>query len=525
MRFDLLIKNGNVIKGFNSSDVPEIADIAVNGDRIAEIGNLRDSHADVIIDAKGFCVTPGFIDVHSHSEFTLLADGRAEGKISQGITTEINGNCGLSAAPMRGSAREQREDELRSLGIGERWTSFNEYYALLHERGIALNVSTLVGHNSLRASAMGYAEREPTQSEMEQLEDDLKASFRAGARGLSTGLIYPPGIFSGLREITRLAQITASLGGVYTTHMRNEGDTLIEAVDETLKIARASGIHAHISHLKISGKKNWHKLNTLLDKLKKAIESGLSLSCDRYPYIAGSTDLDVLLPSWAFEGGREEELRSIREQRERVMRDIRKTCPHANQWQDIIISSVRSVRNKWMEGRKISDIAEVRRRSPIDLVCDILLEEELAVGAIFFSMNEKNLKAVLSLPYCMIGTDSAARSFDGVTAVGKPHPRGYGSFPRMLGTYVRDANLMAIGSAIYKITGLPARVFRLHGRGSISKGFYADIVVFDPVKIHDRANYEYPFCRSEGISHVIINGIPVLREERITGALPGRILQ
>lgn len=525
MKFDLLIRNGHVLKGGPNDFEPELADIAVSGDRISGIGDYSGSDADKVIDISGLLASPGFIDTHSHSEFTLLADGRAEGKISQGITTEVNGNCGLSAAPMYGPALDQREDELRTLDIRERWNTFDEYFEVLNRRGFALNFSSLVGHNSLRASVTGYSDRNPTESEIAKMVELLRAAIDSGARGLSTGLVYPPGTFSDSHEIIKLASAAAAQRGIYTTHMRDEGDKLLEAVDEVLNIASLSGIHAHISHLKTNGKANWYKIGQVLDRIEMAIKGGLSITCDRYPYIASSTDLDAVLPSWAFKGGRKEELRIIKEEKRGLIQDMLKAHPDESHWQEIMISSVRSGRNKWMEGRNLSEVADIKRKAPLDAIFDILIEEDLNVGAIFFSMNEDNLKSILGLSYSMVGTDSSARSFDGITATGKPHPRGFGSFPRVLGKYVRDDNILALGEAVYKMSGLPAEIFRLNGRGTIKEGCFADIVVFDPCKVNDTASYDNPFSRAEGIYHVIINGIPVMLEGKFTGALPGRILR
>ncbi len=525
MKFDLLIRNGYVLNGGPNGFDPEIADIAISDDRIIALGDLSGADADRVIDISGLFASPGFIDTHSHSEFTLLADGRAEGKISQGITTEVNGNCGLSAAPMYGQALDQREDELRGLDIRERWNTFDEYFAVLTRKGFALNFSSLVGHNSLRASVTGYSDRNATGSEMVKIIELLSSAINSGARGLSTGLVYPPGTFSDSHEIIEFARVTAAHGGIYATHMRDEGDKLLEAVDEVLNIASASGVHAHISHLKANGKENWQKLGPVLERIELAIKSGLSVTCDRYPYTASNTDLDAVLPSWVYEGGRDEELRKIKEERDRLIHDILKAYPEKYNWQDIRISSVCSERNKWMEGRSLSEVAGEQGKTSIDALLDLLVDEDLNVGAIFFSMSEDNLKSILGLSYCMVGTDSSARCFDGITATGRPHPRGFGAFPRVLGKYVRDDNILRLSEAIYKMTGLPAETFKLNGRGIIKEGCFADIVVFDPKIVKDTANYDNPFSSPEGIYHVIVNGIPVMLEGEFTGALPGRILR
>lgn len=506
---------------------PVRADVAVEGSRIKDVGDLSGAVAARTIDLKGLCVCPGFIDAHAHSEFVLLADGRAEGKITQGITTEINGNCGMSAAPLYGPALEQRESDLEQLHIKDRWNTFPEYFSILEKRKIAVNFATLAGHGNIRASVAGYSDRRLSENEMEEAARLLREAMDAGARGLSTGLIYPPGIFSGTSEIINLAHEAAKKNGVYTTHMRSEGDMLMESIEEVVSIASESGIHSHISHLKASGEKNWDKLKDVFSALDSAAGKGLRITCDRYPYIASSTDLDAVLPSWAFEGGRKKELERLRSERGRLAEDILKEHPEASGhdfWEKIVVSTS-GPGNKWMEGKSIAAISRSSQKTPIETVFDLLLEEDLNVGAIFFLMSEENLRSIIKRDYTAVGTDSAARSYDGATAEGKPHPRGFGSCPRMLGKYVREEGILTLQEAVYKMTGLPADIFRLKGRGILAKGCFADITVFDPAKIIDTSDFNDPFRRPEGIHYVFVNGVPVLAEGRMTAAMPGRILK
>lgn len=522
---NFLIKNGIIFNNGGNKETFQRADIAVEGDRIKAVGNISGADADRTIDVKGLYVSPGFIDTHAHSEFSLLADGRAEGKISQGVTTEINGNCGLSAAPLYGQALERREDELNALGIKERWHTFDEYFDILSKRGIALNFATLAGHNNLRASVAGYSDKEPSEADMSKMTALLRDAIASGAKGLSTGLIYPPGCYSGRAEIIELAKTASDLNGIYTTHMRDEGDKLLDALNEVLDIAKEARIHAHISHLKTSGEKNWNKLKEVYERIEKAHKSGISVTCDRYPYAASSTDLDALLPSWVYEGGHKEELRRIKNDQERIKREILSSFTEASSWEKVRISSINSDRNKWMEGRSLLDISRSLEKSPIDTLFHILIEEDLNVGAIFFFMSDENLKSILQRPYTMIGSDSTARSFNGITASGKPHPRGFGSFPRVLSKYVREENVLTLSEALYKMTVLPAKTFGLKERGSIKEGYFADIVVFDPDKAADLADFDYPFKKPDGIYHVFVNGTPVMLDSEFTGVLPGRILR
>ena len=528
MNFDFLIKGGLIFDGTGSDAKPRYGDIGVKGDRIEAIGNLSGASAEKTIDAKGICVCPGFIDTHAHSEFTLLADGRAEGKICQGITTEINGNCGLSAAPLYGAAFEQREKDLEDLNIKERWNSFSEYFAILNKKKFATNFMTLVGHGNLRASAAGYAARELIHEEKENMSKLLKDAIDSGAKGMSTGLVYPPGVYSDTSEIIELAKKAVKYkDGIYTTHMRSEGHGLLEAIDEVIKIGLDSKIPVHISHLKTSGEKNWGKINKVFEKIHDAQQKGLNLTCDRYPYIAASTDLDAVLPSWVYEGGHEKELERLKSSnvQERIRKEILQEHPEKNYWDNITISSVNLNKNKWMESKRLSDISRISGKAPMEFLFEILAEEKLRVGAIFFSMHEDNLKSILKLPFAMFGSDSSARSFDGITAQGKPHPRGFGSFPRILGKYVREEKVFSLQEAVYKMTGLSAKTFKIERRGIIAKDFFADITVFDPNTVKDNSTFDNPFQMPEGIYYVFVNGVPVVWEGGCTGALPGRILK
>ncbi|MCG2709546.1 MAG: D-aminoacylase [Thermodesulfovibrionales bacterium] len=533
---DLLIKNGTVFDGTGAE--PFEADIGVAGDKIAFViqnSKFKIQNPKKVIDAKGLAVSPGFIDTHAHSEFTLLADPRAEGKLLQGITTEINGNCGLSAAPLYNEAAEHRENDIKELKIKERWKTFGEYFRILEDRGIALNFLTLAGHGSIRASAVGYKDKRPGKIEMRKMQVLLKESINEGAAGLSTGLIYPPGIYSDTEELIELCRY---LNGnskfkiqnskfIYTSHMRSEGKNLIESIKEVIRIGKEADVRVHISHIKTSGKGNWDKIDEAIALIEDARRKGIRVTCDRYPYTASSTDLDTILPSWTYDGGTEEELRRLKnpEMREKIRKEILYEHPVSDYWKRVSVSSVSSQKNKWMEGKTLTFISGRINNSPVDALFKILIEEKLRAGAIFSSMREDNLERFLSLPYVMIGSDSSARSRTGLTCKGKPHPRGFGSFPRFLGKYVRDNKLMSMTSAVHKITMLPARTFGINGRGVLKKGAFADIVVFDPERIIDKATFDKPFLKPEGIYYVIVNGLPEVWEGEITGATAGKILR
>ncbi|NLI29468.1 MAG: D-aminoacylase [Nitrospiraceae bacterium] len=522
---DILIQNGTVVDG--SGLHPREMHVGVTGDRITML-TTKPCPAKTIIDATGLVVAPGFIDTHAHSEFSLLADGRAEGKIAQGVTTEINGNCGLSAAPLYGESFERRQSDMEEYHITERWHTFGEYFALLEARGIALNYATLCGHGNIRGSVVGYVDRPATRDELEIMQDMVAGAMRAGARGISTGLIYPPGMYATMDELVLLMRTAEEhMPGrrlLYATHLRSEGDRLLEAIDEAIGIASRTGSALHVSHLKTSGEHNWHKADAVVSRIKTAFQSGLMVTADRYPYIASSTDLDTILPKWVFDGGIAAEMSRLADpgMRKKIVQEIGLEEPV---WRNIMVSSVCREQNAWMEGETLDVIAGKLGKPPVHALMDLLLEEESRTAAIFFSMNEENLKTFLRLPYLMIGSDSSARSFSGVTAKGKPHPRGFGSFPRFLGKYVRDMKLLSLQEAIHKMTQLPAETFGLEWRGLVRTNYFADIVVFDPARLSDPSEFRTPFRRAEGMAHVLVNGVFALRDGELTGALPGRILR
>lgn len=526
---DYLIKNGMVFDG--SGLEPVQTHIGISGDRITYLGN-EGIPAREVIDAKGLIVSPGFIDTHAHSEFTILADGRAEGKVSQGITTEINGNCGLSAAPLYGEAFEHREADLKELGIKERWSNLKEYFNILRNKGIAINFATLCGHGNIRASVMGYKDIIADEHAMSEMKRLLLEAIEQGAKGISTGLIYPPGVYSTTEELIELCSVftrhsmlnTQHSTHIYASHMRSEGDELIEAIEEVIRIGREAHVNVHISHIKTAGERNWWKIDNAIGLIETAANEGVNLTCDRYPYTAASTDLDTILPSWVYDGGVDEELRRLRDTNasKRIKAEI--GPKDENYWKGVCISSVTKSENKWMEGESVFDIALKLGRRPEDALFEILIDEKARVGAIFFSMSEDNLKKFLSLPYTMIGSDSSVRSFSGLTYTGKPHPRAFGSFPRFIGKYIRSEVLMPLSEAIRKMTYLSAVTFGLKERGLIKEGFFADIVVFDYDKIIDTATFRDPYKRSEGIAYVFVNGKLAVKEGEFTGGISGRII-
>ncbi|HMK55070.1 MAG TPA: D-aminoacylase [Dissulfurispiraceae bacterium] len=521
---DYLIKDGDVIDG--SGSAPVTLNVGIEGDRIRYVGR---AHKDArhVIDAGGFAVSPGFIDTHAHSEFTILADGRAEGKLSQAVTTEINGNCGLSAAPLLAEAFERREADRREVGIHESWNTFDEYFNLISRNGIAVNYATLCGHGNLRASVVGYGDGPPSESEMAEMKKLLADALRAGAKGLSTGLIYPPGVYSTSDEIIELAKVAAveRPGALYASHMRSEGDALEESIEETLRIGAAAGLPVHVSHIKTSGERNWHKIDSVIGMIEKARAEGFQVTCDRYPYIASSTDLDTVFPSWVYVGGVREELKRLKDPE--TWAKIRSELGGCTDeyWKGIYISSVSATGNKWMEGENVFDIAARMHLHPADAVLNITLAEEARAGAIFFSMCEENLRRFLSLSYTMIGSDSSVRSFSGPTCAGKPHPRGFGSFARFIGKYARDEGVVTLPDAVRRLTSLPAAIFGIGQRGLIKEGYYADIAVFNYQTMEDTATFKDPYKVARGVEHVFVNGRLAFSGGSFSRERAGRVLR
>lgn len=525
----ILIKNGMIVDGAGKPGYA--SDLLIDGGRIVAVGLLSGVQADTapetVIDASGMVVCPGFVDIHSHSEFSLLAHPQGDGKLLQGVTTEVNGNCGLSAGPLLGAYRERRRGELQDLGVDLNWTGLGEYFSVLEKGGTAVNMATFVGHGNLRGAVVGYDNRPVSPSEIDEMKRLLRGAMEQGALGLATGLIYPPGVYAAIDELIELARVVAEFGGIYSSHMRSEGDDLIEAITEAIAIGEKGGIGVQISHLKTSGQRNWHKLPETLALIEGARARGLDVTADRYPYTAASTDLDAVLPSWAYEGGNEAEMQRLRDPkaRQRLTSDILAQHPEPEYWERVAVASVETQENKGLEGLSMARIAEKRGVAPCDALYDLLLEEQLKVGAIFYSMSEENLRTILKQPWVMVGSDSTNRGFSGITAHGKPHPRGFGSFPRVLGKFVREEGLLTLEGAIHKMTAQPAQKLGLKDRGEIRHGAFADLVIFNPETVIDKADFDNPYQRPVGIRDVLVNGRIAVRNGEATGTLAGQILR
>jgi N-acyl-D-amino-acid deacylase len=519
--YDLLIRNATVYDGLGHP--PWAADVAIAGDRIAHVGQLAGAQARRVVDAQGQWLCPGFIDVHSHSDVYLLIEPSAPSKVRQGVTTEIVGNCGASAAPRFGSRRLPADWEAVWPEVS--WCSLGEYRTLLESRRPAINVALLVGHNALRGCVIGYEARATRPDEMRAMKYWLERSLEEGAIGLSTGLAYAPGRFAPAEEIVQLAAVAAARGALYTTHMRSEGDRLVESVCETLAVTRAIGVRTQISHLKTSGERNWGKLDRVLELVEEARAEGLPVAADRYPYIASSTDLDVVLPDWASAGTREEIIMRLRDptSRSRLRHELCERYPRIEDWQRICVGSVGRCSLRRYTGRSLADIATEQGAEPVDVLLDLLTQDALATQAFFFGMSEDNLWRILGREWVMLGSDASVRHVRGPLSRDYPHPRAFGTFPRFLRASI-EGRTVPVPEAIRKMTSLPARQFGLRDRGELRPGAYADLVLISPDRVRDRATFANPRQFADGIASVIVNGVIAWDGQRQGTRRAGRVL-
>lgn len=524
--FDIVISDGRIIDGSGSS--PYAGNIGIKGDRIVKIETEAALSGKRFIDAAGMVVCPGFVDIHGHSDYFILVDPHAESKVCQGVTTEVAGNCGYSAAPIFGKkAGERRNEYSKQFSLDLNWNTIEEYNNLLERTGISINLALLVGHNTIRASVMGRDNREPSEEELKYMCDTVEDGMNGGAFGLSTGLIYPPACFSKKGEMVALNKVVKRFGGVFTTHMRSEADLVVEAIHEVIEIAREADIPLQISHLKTSRERNWSKLERMFRVIENAIEEGMDVTCDRYPYIASNTGLQTILPDWATAGDKEARVNRLKDAatREKIRDEISGKHPEPGYWETIFISMVTSEKNRVYEGISIAEAGSKAGKSPFDFALDILVEEGTNVSANFFTMSEENLTKIYRKEYTMVGSDAACRSDHGPLAEGKPHPRAFGTFPRVLGRYVREKGVMDLPTAVKKMTSDPCAKLGIRERGELREGFYADLVIFNPHTIRDKATFSEPVQYPEGIAYVIVNGALTVVKGQHTGRRSGRVLR
>ena len=524
--YDLVISDVLVFDG--QGGPPVDADIGVVGETIQTIGKIKRSRGKLVLEAKGLAVSPGFIDVHDHTAVSLIINPKAESVIHQGITTLVSGNCGGSVFPIPDSVFEEEKEKAKTVyGIDLTWKDMAGFFSRLEEKGIALNYSTLIGHGTVRGAAMGFDDRPPKPAELDSMKSLVEEHMRGGAFGLSSGLEYTPGSFARPEELIELCRVVARFNGVYATHMRDEDEGILESLDECIGAAGDSGVRLQISHLKVGGRRNWYKVDEALARIEHAKQEGIDVFCDRYPYIAGSTGLDSYFPLWAREGTTEDFLRRLRDPAldARLRAHLATHEDRLGSWDKVLISSVVLEKNKHLQGKNILEAAREVGKTPYDFIIELLLEEKSMVGMISFYGHEDVLKKILAHPLVGVGCDGSAVAPYGILSAGKPHPRNYGTFPRVLGKYVREEKLMPLEEMIRRMTAIPASRFGFGKRGQIRPGFNADLVVFNPDTIADRATWVDPHQYPVGVEYVIVNGQVVVEHGEHTGRLPGKILR
>jgi len=523
---DLKITGGQVLDGTGAPSFS--ADVGITGDSISVVGALSREPAGQTVDAAGLTVTPGFIDMHSHSDWRLFANRRAESKIRQGVTTEVVGNCGFSPAPVSDEFRQDMQGFALYVppGMDFSWRSVKEYLGRYEDEGLALNVAQLIGHGTLRLAVMGFARRAPSAKELGRMRSLMESAMADGACGLSTGLIYAPGSYAETPEIVEIARGAAS-GGFYASHIRGEGSTLLEAVAEAISVGCDSGLPVQVSHIKAAGRPHWGRVQDALALIDGARAKGQDVMADVYPYTASSTTIRTLLPDSALEGGIDAMLGRLRDRAARAR--IREEMAHGPVlargvgWEDIMIAYAPS--RPEAQGLRLDEIGRRWGKDPVECAFDIIEAEQGKGYVILFQLDEADLRRALVHPHVMIGSDGSSLAAAGPLSEGKPHPRSYGTFPRVLGRYARDEGVLTLPVAVHKMTGMPAARLGLKDRGILRKGAKADVVAFSPERVADPATYEDPHRYARGIAHVIVNGRMVIKDGEHTGGLPGRVLR
>jgi len=522
--FDILIKNGTVVDGL--SDQALRADVGIIGERIQAIGKLDTAQARMIIDAAGKAVTPGFIDIHAHTDAAeLLLNPKGESKIRQGVTLEVSGNCGGSSFPFRKEVSENEKRYTKRYHLERDWVDLAGYLARIQKTGLAFNYVTLVGQGTIREYVMGEDRRKPTAAELELMQKLVAEAMEQGAFGISSGLEYTPSGFASTEEVVELCRVAAKYGGFYSTHVRSEDRFVIEAVAEAIYIADKAGLPLQISHFKSSGTANWWKMPKLFDLVEAAARRGTAVTADRYPYTAYNTGLSVFFPQPALAGGNEAFIKRLQDPAERrKLREETMLKLEGSPWESILLTGVEVEENQRFIGKDIQQAADELGQDPYEFACDLLVKEKGDVEIIGFGMSEEQTEEILKHPLVMLCSDGSALAPYGPLHQGKPHPRNYGTFPRFLGHYVRERKALTLPQAVKKMTSMPAAKLGLKDRGTLKQGNYADIVVFDPATIADRATYTEPEQYPVGIDCVIVNGKVVIDHDNHTGALPGKVL-
>src|SRR5438477_6681154 len=528
--FDVIIKGGTVYDGTGAQ--PRHVDLAIRGDRLPGVGDFKTAKAKTVIDATSLALAPGFINMLSWSNESLIEDGRSQSEIRQGVTTEIMGE-GESMGPVNDRVREHMLRQQSDIKYEIKWNTLAEYLRYLEARGVSCNVASFIGATTIRENVIGFEDKRPTPEQLDQMRELVRKEMEAGALGIGTSLIYPPAFYAKTEELIELCKVASKYQGKYISHMRSEGNRLLEALDELLRISREAGIPAEVYHIKAAGQSNWGKIDNLLSRIEAAQKEGLKITADMYTYTAGGTGLDACLPPWTEDGGYPALFKRLRDASTREKIKAQVQAP-SDEWENmylaaggaehIVLVGFKSEKLKPLTGKTLAEIATMRGKGPIDTAMDLIAEDESRIGTIYFMISEKNIKKELAKPWISFGSDEASQAPEGVFLKSNPHPRAYGNFARVLGKYVRDEKVIPLTEAVRRLSGLPAMNLGLDHRGFIKEGMFADIVVFDPTTIADRATFEKPHQYAVGVKHVFVNGTQVIKDGEHTGAKPGRAL-
>src|SRR5437868_1438227 len=528
--FDIVIKGGTVYDGTGGEG--HVTDVAIRGDRIAGVGDFKSATAKTIVDAKGFAVAPGFINMLSWSTESLIQDGRSQSEIRQGVTTEIMGE-GESMGPVNDRVREHMLRTQTDIKFEIKWNTLAEYLHYLEKRGISCNVASFLGATTVREYVIGLEDKQPTPEQLDQMRELVRREMESGALGIGTSLIYPPAFYAKTEELIELCKVAAKYQGKYISHMRSEGNQLLGALDELIRISREAGIPAEVYHIKAAGEKNWAKEDELLGRIEGAQKEGLKVTANMYTYTAAGTGLDACLPPWTEDGGYPALFQRLRDPatRAKIAEQVR---IDSNEWEKlylaagsperILLVGFKSEKLKPLTGKSLAEVAKMRGKDPIATMMDLIAEDESRIDAIYFLMSEENVKKELAKPWISFGSDEASQAPEAVFLKSNPHPRAYGNFARVLGKYSRDEKVITLPEAVRRLSALPATNLGLDHRGFLKEGMFADVVVFDPATIADRATYEKPHQYAVGMKHVFVNGVQVLKDGEHIGAKPGRAL-
>ena len=529
--YDVILRGGTIYDG--SGEAPYTGDVAIRGDRIAALGDVGESGAALEINVAGLAVAPGFVNMMSWANESLIEDGKSQSNIRQGVTLEVMGE-GSSMGPLNEQMKQVMLDSQSDIRYDIEWTTLAEYLAYLEQRGVSPNVASFIGAATPREYVIGEEDRAATAEELEQMRELVRQAMQEGALGVASSLIYPPGSFASTDELVELSKVAAEYDGMYISHMRDEGANMLQAIDELLTIAREAKIRAEIYHLKASGQPNWHLFDQAVAKVEQARAEGLQITADVYTYPAGSTGLNASIPPWVQEGGFEASVERMKDpaMREKIAAEM---LEHSGEWENmylgagspdnILLVGFRSEALKPLTGKTLGEVAKMRGTDPRMTAMDLIIEDDSRVGTVYFSQSEDVVRKAVALPWVSFNSDAASIAPEGVFLLSNPHPRTYGSFARVLAKYVRDEKVLTLEEAIRKLAALPAANLKIDSRGQLQTGYYADVVVFDPAKIQDHATFVKPHQYATGMLHVFVNGEQVLKDGEHTGAKPGRFVR